>query len=520
MTGQGSPSTSLTVHRPTGSTLLSCWALVVALVGLANMTTTARVSAADRPAADAPVADTPATAATMRVRIAWGGGAERLWHGTIAVSKGTLGEPRPLGIEADEPGSIWLEDGHLVVRQRSSRSYDGVDVLVTAPLDARLLVNLTAADDVQRPAQIEVPLGEISGEFRNLQLDARDNHLLVRRTPGDLLRVSMAHQSLVFSPGEKFKLDVQPYLLPVPADTKLRLKAQLFFASDSRELWSMQSSEMRAGQSNAMGLEIPLPRHEGVYNLVLTAMHASAWPHSVRPSLNWKRTIAERRVQLLVLDPQPPAAGRQQGELSQLVEIDPANPRWWELKVKLPQLSQLSHLPHLNTGPLGNGRLQTVHSPLGDLAQLKPNNHSPDISWEAYTLTVNSPGRLHVLEVEYPSDVPQTLGLSILEPNAAGALVPIGLDSGVDVDDHVLDNSAPHWAKHRLVFWPRTNAPHPAGDQPPRPASGRLQEDSLAGRMGATAQGAVRRFACRSSDCWPHISTGRCFPKTFPPPSC
>ena len=50
----------------------------------------------------------------MRVRIAWGGGAERLWEGTIAVSQGTLSEPRPLGIEADEPGSMWLEDGRLV----------------------------------------------------------------------------------------------------------------------------------------------------------------------------------------------------------------------------------------------------------------------------------------------------------------------------------------------------------------------------------------------------------------------
>ena len=29
--------------------------------------------------------------------------------------------------------------------------------------------------------------------------------------------------------------------------------------------------------------------------------------------------------------------------------------------------------------------------------------------------------------------MPQTLGISVLEPNAAGALVPIGLDSGVEV---------------------------------------------------------------------------------------
>ena len=76
---------------------------------------------------------------------------------------------------------------------------------------------------------------------------------------------------------------------------------------------------------------------------------------------------------------------------------------------------------------------ETIHHPLGDVSQLKPSAASPDVSWEAYTLGVSPPGKPYVLEVEYPSDVPQTLGLSIVETNAAGTLVPIGLDSGIDV---------------------------------------------------------------------------------------
>ena len=60
--------------------------------------------------------------------MAWGGGAERLWEGTIALSQGMLSEPQPLGIEADEPGSMWLEDGQLIIRQRTPRAYDGVDL--------------------------------------------------------------------------------------------------------------------------------------------------------------------------------------------------------------------------------------------------------------------------------------------------------------------------------------------------------------------------------------------------------
>ena len=46
-----------------------------------------------------------------------------------------ISQPRPLGIEADEPGSMWLEEGRLLVRQRSPRAYDGVDIIVTAPAD-------------------------------------------------------------------------------------------------------------------------------------------------------------------------------------------------------------------------------------------------------------------------------------------------------------------------------------------------------------------------------------------------
>ena len=42
------------------------------------------------------------SAAEMRVRLAWGGGGERLWSGTISLSpEGTVAHSRPLGIEAE-----------------------------------------------------------------------------------------------------------------------------------------------------------------------------------------------------------------------------------------------------------------------------------------------------------------------------------------------------------------------------------------------------------------------------------
>jgi hypothetical protein len=395
------------------------------------------------------------------VRVAWGGGAEKTWEGSISVLGGTISQPRPLGIEADEPGSMWIEDGRLQIRQRSARNYDGVDIIINdlggTKLGPKLIVHLTAAGDTQPRPPIEVPLAEVSSEFRDAQLDDRDNRLLVRRTPGDSLLVHMAHLSLVFDPGEKMHLDVVPHLLPVAAETHVQIAAQLLDAQQ-RQLW-FSEKDVRAGSLEPVPLDLTLPEDEGVYDIVITAQQNSGWQRALRPALRWKRGIAERRVQLVVLARKPPAL-KYNRELSQIVEIDAASARWWE-KVKLPQLP-MPQLPRFSrgiSGPLGNGMRETIHHSMGDVSQLKPSSASPDLSWEAYTLAVGPLGRPYVLEVDYPSDVPQTLGVSIVETNAAGTLTPIALDSGVDVSLETASLAPPHWERHRLVFWPRTSSP-------------------------------------------------------------
>ena len=397
----------------------------------------------------------------MMVRVAWGGGSEKLWEGSIAVSRGTISQPRPLGIEADEPGSMWLEDGRLLIRQRSPRAYDGVDIIVTAPADAKLdrathrqprRTNRSVPGDSQRGPPIEVPLADISGEFRNLQLDNRENRLLVRRARAIRSWSACRIRRWSSIPARRCASRSFRTCCPCAADTRVQIQAQLLDARQ-RQLWSSEQ-EIRGGSGEAIPLELTLPEEEGVYDIVITAQQNAGWPRALRQSLRWKRAIADRRVQLVVISRQPPAVqvGR---ELSQILEIDPASSRWWE-KVKLPPLPRFSRGL---SGPLGNGMRETVHHALGDVSQLKPSAASPDVSWEAYTLNVSPPGKPYVLEVEYPSDVPQTLGLSIIETNAAGTLVPIGLDSGIDVCDEAAAAAAPHWERHRLVFWPRTTSP-------------------------------------------------------------
>ncbi len=253
----------------------------------------------------------------MRVRIAWGGGAERMWRTVVGVSKGTVSEPLALGIEADEPGSMWLDatpldaqspgderskpfsiqlaGSHLLVRQRSPRAYDGVDLLVTAPLSATLLVQL-ATTDSQKPAPwTSIPLADLVGNTYSRNLDDRGNRLMVRRAPGDDLRVTVTSRSLVFTPGSLLKCAVEPYLLPVEAGAKLRIKTQLLAARTSNVLWSTEHT-VTAGERTVLPLEVRLDRGEGVFDLVFTASHAGGlrW-QNVTPALSLRQAVAERR---------------------------------------------------------------------------------------------------------------------------------------------------------------------------------------------------------------------------------
>ncbi len=210
--------------------------------------------------------------------------------------------------------------------------------------------------------------------------------------------------------------------------------------------------------------------------MAITAAHTGMLrlpPPKISP-LDWvKQSIAERKVQLLVLAEEPASSDAVTDEaLKQVVEINPVNPSWWERFAALPQW-RIG--PRLARGPLGSGHRGTRTHALGELVELAPGRGEP--SWEAYTLPIDSPGRPHILEIDYPSDVPQTMGISVVEPNDAGAVYPMGLDSGFEVAADVTGlKPPPCWLRHRILFWPHPIADGPR-DQPPRRCAGPLRQD-------------------------------------------
>jgi hypothetical protein len=399
-----------------------------------------------------------ARAQDLRLRVAWGGGEATVWHGTIAVEQGGITRHRALGIEPDEPGSMWIAEGRLMIRQRSPREYDAVDLDIFAPLDGRLIVSLEPAGVPAQRRVIEIELAKlVDGEHLD-PLDERNSKLLVRRAPGDRLRVGVLNRSLVFSPGEPVHLQLQPHLITHESKDELVVVTKLTKARGGEEIWSNEGKAAVSsdGQGFAISpIQFDAPDKEGVYDLMITAkLPAKRRRFSPTSAFSSRdQVVARRVVQFVVIDNVPRGQSDDAEPPNKVVdEINPGKP-WWKRVAELPKL------PGLTGGPLENGYVGPwQHPTLGKMIQLGPGASDPAASWTAYPLSIAQPGQPHVLEVEYPSDVPQSMSISLLEPNAAGAVLPVGLDSGLYVPDDVA-KSDPQIKLHRIVFWPRTEGP-------------------------------------------------------------
>jgi hypothetical protein len=413
------------------------------------------------------LAPTIVGAESIRLRIEWGGGATRLWHGRIEIDRGIFSELQPLGLDADEPGSQWTDGRSITIRQRSTRSYDALDVLVEADRDATLLIDLfdpnrnQPEDDAGAEPQ-RIKLSEVLAGHLNRALDQQGNRVLVRQAPGDRMRVEVDHASLVFAPDEKIALTLSPRLPELRGGSELRIHCAIVPARGAEELWS-QDYEATVPLADAAPLELPLeipaPAAEGAYRVSMSVRENGLRQRFV-PVVPG-RPLAERSIGFVVVSdeatPAPVASGRKADVLfvgwNEIAEIDPANPGWWKRAMQLPRLGRL---PGWSPGPLSSGHSTVAEHSLG--AMVRVTRPAGGEAWEAYPLEISETGAPHQLEIELPSDVSQHLGISIVEPNAAGVVTPIGLDSGVYVTADV-DDDKPRLLTHRITFWPKTKLP-------------------------------------------------------------
>ncbi|MDR0608534.1 MAG: hypothetical protein LBG58_00300 [Planctomycetaceae bacterium] len=83
-------------------------------------------------------------------------------------------------------------------------------------------------------------------------------------------------------------------------------------------------------------------------------------------------------------------------------------------------------------------------------------------SWEALPLPVQKTGQPHLVELDYPVEIPQTLSIGVVELlNDGDKVIPVlTAESGIYVAEEVVsDQGSGRIVTHRLLFWPKTKQP-------------------------------------------------------------
>ncbi len=185
---------------------------------------------------------------------------------------------------------------------------------------------------------MRITLAELLEATHNELLDGEDNRLLIQRLPGDELRVNLARDHLVFSPGETWRIDVQPNLVEMAAGTSVRLRAQVMQAPEGRVRFR-DATDLAVADDGTVprkeGWEIPVPLEEGVYDLELSIEHLGM------SQLFRGGSALRRKVQFVVVDTQPTKPDAENA-WKRVLEFDASEPRWWDALMRLPAWS---HMP-------------------------------------------------------------------------------------------------------------------------------------------------------------------------------
>jgi hypothetical protein len=391
----------------------------------------------------------------VRLRLAWGSGdsAKHRWVGRIVCADGKLSDVQPLGIEADAPVAVRLVDNELVVDPREPRGFDGCDVTIAGERNSLVRFELRS-EQSSAPTVVEVPLSKLVKEQVRESIDSLGSVLLAYRSPGDRFRLTSKRDNLIFNPGEvwqaRFQTDFAAELAAGPVTVEIVLRA---LGSDA-VLW--QANQVVTANSPApdqLVLDLAMPVQEGGYRLSLNASAEQSFATRFVPGQGSK-PFATREIDLVVIDPTAKLPTLVD-QWVPLLSIDPANPGWWQ---RLPTWAQVSRLTGKPPGTLGNVRLLVRPGDAHGLVELAPSANAHDPSWQSFALPIQEAGLPHLVEITYPLAEKQHLGISVIEPDAAGRVTSAAIESGLRVDE-IIEDTADQVGVYRLLFWPRTQSP-------------------------------------------------------------
>ena len=395
---------------------------------------------------------------SLRLRVAWGGGQNQSWHGSIAADGGTVSNITPLGLDESLANTATkISDRQINIHQKVATNYDGFDFTFQGDLNSTINIDLAADDDPESMIQTAIPIQSlIQGAFQN-QLDDLGNHLSIDRAPGDTIQVQFTQDHLVIDSGETMSVDVALNhcdLKQGPANMRMSIvKAR----QSGPATWShTETIDVNDAGSTPTSthFQFEAPLIEGVYDLLIevernwmginNAVINSAANNKTIRALDPQHGMLRRRVQFVVLQGQAKQtqvanAFEAIGEISP-EKVVPSGSNW-RLQSQKQKLAVL-----------GNQKSSLTKSGDQPLVEVLPGG------WQAIRLPTLEMGKPHVVEIEYPSNQAMALGVSILDQSDQGQVPLQGADSGIHIPDSIVveNNSQLAVAQHRITFWPNS----------------------------------------------------------------
>ena len=179
-----------------------------------------------------------------------------------------------------------------------------------------------------------------------------------------MLRIDLPQDHLIFSPTDTIRMEIRAAFLAGSSRYISPTRARLVTTGGATELGSQEQSIKSTSEDSipaSVHCEFKVPPNDGVYEVIVEATEPAA--------LRWAKPklVVERRVQFAVVKDHPPIPSVDAAATwTPVMEIDPANPRWYERFVAS------SFLPNLGQGNFGNVTLQPWQQALGSAVQLSP----------------------------------------------------------------------------------------------------------------------------------------------------
>lgn len=277
------------IRRPNRAPFFVCRLIVLVLL----------LAAAFTAIASAPLDETDQD---VRLRLEWTGDKAELWAGILETSQGAFSNSVSLNAGADRAGTLGSDGQGLWFSRRSRLRDDGFEVTLRAPRGARICFTLQTEVQGGWRRQFEWKVAEIGRDPIVFAFGDRPGRLIVRRAPGDELRVSVDRPHLIYRPGEIFKAVLSPDLNSIPgalsgAKLDWEIRASRTDRIVSRGSLPSLPLAPRTGRPQ-VPIEFPLPDDEGSFDLCFhLKSNASAALESV--------------VQVLVLADRMPAEAHQ-----------------------------------------------------------------------------------------------------------------------------------------------------------------------------------------------------------------